>query len=301
MKIFITGGLGFVGSHLCQALLHNGHEITAVGRRQNPGNMISHPLFTYLSADTTKPGEWQRHLADHEVVVNLAGKSIFTLWTEKARKEIYDSRIQTTRNVVESFVDRSDVTFLSTSAIGYYGDRGDDVLTEEQPPGSDFLATVSRDWEREALHAAAGGNRVALMRFGIVLDRDGGAMASMIPAFKLFAGGRLGSGDQWFPWIHMEDLVAACSFLIDHPDISGPVNFCAPQPVRNTELTKTLAEKLHRPVMLPAPAWMMKTLLGQFGQTLLNSQRGKPEVLLQSGFPFTYETLDTALDKILES
>jgi uncharacterized protein len=300
MKIFITGGLGFVGSHLCQALLQSGHNITAVGRRENPGNMIHHPSFSYLSADTTRPGEWQRQLADHEVVVNLAGKSIFTLWTEKARKEIYDSRILTTRNLAEGLADRSDVTLLSTSAIGYYGDRGDDLLTEEQPPGHDFLAAVSRDWEREALQAAAGGGRVILMRFGIVLDRDGGALASMIPAFKLFLGGRLGSGKQWFPWIHMDDLIAACAFVIDHPGLAGPLNFCAPQPVRNADLTRMLAGKLSRPVMLPAPSWMMKTLLGQFGQTLLNSQRGKPEALLQSGFSFAYATLDTALAEILK-
>ncbi|MCB2217754.1 TIGR01777 family oxidoreductase [Desulfofustis glycolicus] len=301
MKIFITGGLGFVGSHLCQALLQSGHEITAVGRRRTPGNMINHPLFTYLSADTTKPGEWQQRLADQEVVVNLAGKSIFTLWTEKARKEIYDSRILTTRNLAEGLAGRSDVTFLSTSAIGYYGDRGDDLLTEDQPPGSDFLAMVSRDWEREALQAAAGGNRVVLMRFGIVFDRDGGALASMIPAFKFFLGGRLGSGKQWFPWIHMDDLVAACAFAMDQPDLSGPANFCAPQPVRNADLTRMLAGKLKRPVMLPTPSWMMRGLLGQFGQTLLNSQRGKPEALLQSGFSFTYETLETALDELLKN
>jgi uncharacterized protein len=300
MKIFITGGLGFVGSHLCRTLLQNGHEVTAVGRRPNPGNMINHPSFSYLSADTTKPGEWQRQVADHEVVVNLAGRSIFTLWTEKARKEIYDSRILTTRNLAESLADRSDAIFLSTSAIGYYGDRGDDLLSEDQPPGDDFLATVSRDWEGEALSAAAGGNRVALLRFGIVLHRHGGAMASMIPAFKLFLGGRLGSGRQWFPWIHLDDLVAACTFVIDRPELSGPLNFCAPQPVRNSELTSALARKLNRPVMLPTPSWVMTTLLGQLGQTLLNSQRGKPAALLESGFSFTYETLESALAEIIK-
>jgi hypothetical protein len=162
MKIFVTGGLGFVGSHLCRALLQSGHEITAVGRRKNPGNMIHHPSLKYLSADTTIPGKWQRELADHQVVVNLAGKSIFTLWTEKARKAIHDSRILTTRNLAEGLADRSDGILLSTSAIGYYGDRGDDLLEEQEPPGSDFLALVSRDWEREALAATASGNRVAL-------------------------------------------------------------------------------------------------------------------------------------------
>jgi uncharacterized protein len=300
MKIFVTGGLGFVGSHLCRALLQSGHEITAMGRRKNPGNMIHHPSFKYLSADTTIPGKWQRELADHQVVVNLAGKSIFTLWTDKARKAIHDSRILTTRNLVEGLADRSDGILLSTSAIGYYGDRGDDLLEEQEPPGSDFLALVSRDWEREALAATAPGNRVALMRFGIVLGRHGGAMASMIPAFKLFLGGRLGSGKQWFPWIHVDDLVAACLFVMDHPELSGPVNFCAPQPVRNIDLTRTLAHKLNRPVMLPAPSWMLRALLGKFGQTLLNSQRAKPAALLGSGFAFAYKTLDAALAEIVK-
>jgi uncharacterized protein (TIGR01777 family) len=299
MKIFITGGLGFVGRHLSAALLQDGHQITAVGRSPNPKSRIEHPSFTYLAADTTKSGDWQKTVAEHNIVINLAGKSIFTYWTKQAKKQIYDSRILTTRNLAESLAGALDITFFSTSAVGYYGDRGDDILTENAPPGDDFLAGIGRDWEHEALKAQTDSIRVVLTRFGIVLGRGGGSMASMIPAFKLFLGGRLGSGRQWFPWIHLDDLTAAYRFAMNNTNISGPVNFCAPQPVRNLELTKILAKKLNRPVMLPMPAFMMKILLGEFGKTLLCSQRAHPVVLQNAGFHFTYEDIYSALDEIV--
>jgi hypothetical protein len=299
MKIFITGGSGFVGRHLSAALLQDGHQITAVGRSPNPKSSIEHPSFTYLAADTTKSGDWQKTVAEHNIVINLAGRSIFTYWTQKAKKQIYDSRILTTRNLADSLAGAVDITFFSTSAVGYYGDRGDDILAENEPPGDDFLSAIGRDWEHEALKAQTDSIRVVLTRFGIVLGRGGGAMASMIPAFKLFLGGRLGSGRQWFPWIHLDDLTAACRFAMNNTNISGPVNFCAPQPVRNLELTKILAAKLNRPVMLPMPAFMMKILLGEFGTTLLCSQRAHPVVLQNAGFHFTYEDIYSALDEIV--
>ncbi len=299
MKIFITGALGFVGGHLSRALLNNGHRITGVGRRVNPPLAINHPSFTYLAADTSKPGNWQDEVASHDIVINLAGKSIFTLWTKKAKEQIYNSRILTTRNLADSLAGAGKTLFFSTSAVGYYGERGEDLVTESEPPGSDFLAEVGKDWEQEALKAQSAKVRVVLTRFGIVLHRDGGAMASMLPAFKLFLGGRLGNGRQWFPWIHLDDLIAAYGFLIEHQEIDGPVNFCAPSPVRNQELTESLAHKLKRPVMFPAPAFMMKTVLGEFGEILLASQRIRPEVLLENGFHFTYPDIAAALDEIV--
>lgn len=300
MNIFITGGLGFVGRHLSSALLKDGHRITGVGRSKNPDGMIEHPAFTYLAADTTKPGDWQETVADHDIVINLAGKSIFTLWTKKVKKEIYDSRILTTRNVADSLAGAGETIFFSTSAVGYYGERGEDLLTEEEPAGDDFLAGVCRDWEQEALKAQTDAVRVVLTRFGIVLDRDGGAMASMVPAFKLFLGGRLGSGSQWFPWIHLHDLIAAYQFAINHPEVSGPANWCAPHPVRNRDLTKSLAQKLGRPVMLPIPRFVIKTVLGEFGEALICSQRGQPDVLQKAGFHFEYGEIDRALNEILK-
>lgn len=300
MKIFITGSLGFVGRHLSSALLKDGHQITGVGRSPRPRAGIDHPSFQYLAADTSKPGDWQAQVAEHDIVINLAGKSIFTYWTEKVKKEVYDSRILTTRHIAESLAGAKDIIFFSTSAVGYYGERGDDLLTEDEPPGSDFLARVSIDWEHEALKAQSESIRVVLTRFGIVLDRRGGAMGSMLPAFKLFLGGRLGSGRQWFPWIHLHDLVAAYQFAINHPDVSGPVNWCAPEPVRNMDMTRILAQKLHRPVMLPTPEFVVKTMLGEFGEALICSQRAQPVVLKRAGFSFTYNTIDSALDEIIQ-
>jgi uncharacterized protein (TIGR01777 family) len=299
MNIFITGGLGFVGRRLSNMFLQNGHRVTATGRTENP-DLIDHPAFGYIAADTTRGGDWQTKLSDQQLVVNLAGKSIFTLWTAKTKRQIYDSRILTTRNLVRALPPDGKTTLCSASAVGYYGDRGEDILTEDEPPGDDFLAKVGRDWESEALKAEANGSRVVLMRFGIVLDREGGAMAKMIPAFRMFVGGPLGDGSQWFPWIHRDDLVEACRFAVDNEDVRGPLNFCAPEPVRNKELARTLGKKLSRPAVMPAPAFMIKTLLGEFGQVLLCSQRAKPEKLVRNGFNFHYPDLDAALDEIVK-
>lgn len=299
MKIFITGSLGFVGRHLTRALLNDGHEITGVGRKSNPPNLFSHPHFTYRVADTTISGDWQDEVAAHDVVINLAGKSIFTLWTEKVRRQIYDSRVLTTRNIAESLKGASETIFFSTSALGYYGDRGEDVLIESEPPGDDFLAQVCKDWEGAALEAESEQVRVVLARFGIVMHRDGGAMASMLPAFKFFVGGRLGSGQQWFPWIHLQDLINGYRFALTHDELVGPVNWCAPAPVRNKELTEKLAAKLKRPAVFTTPTFVIKKMLGEFGEALICSQRGRPQKLLEAGYEFTYPELDGALDEII--
>jgi uncharacterized protein len=299
MNIFITGGLGFVGRHLSKALLQDGHQVTAVGRTPDPQG-IDHPAFRYIAADTTLAGDWQAEVPDHEAVVNLAGKSIFTPWTNKAKQEIYDSRILTTRNLVAALPEGRETLLCSTSAVGYYGDRGEDILTEDQPSGDNFLAEVGRDWEAEALAAEQKGARVALPRFGIVLHRDGGAMAKMIPAFRMFVGGPLGSGRQWFPWIHLDDLVAALRFLIETPGVRDPFNCTAPEPVRNAELARTLGRKLHRPACMPAPAFLIKLVLGEFGEVLLDSQRAIPRNLSAAGFTFHYPDLDAALGEIVD-
>lgn len=300
MKIFITGGLGFVGRHLSEKLLNDGHQVTAVGRTLNPAVRINHPSFLYLAADTTRPGDWQARLPEQDIVINLTGRSIFMLWTKKVKQQIYDSRVLTTRNIVKGLAGAAGPTlFFNTSAIGYYGDRGEDVLKENEVPGTDFLARVCQDWEGEALKAQSERVRVVLTRFGVVLGRGGGAMASMLPVFKLFLGGQLGGGRQWFPWIHVDDLVDAYRFVINRPDIAGPVNCCAPHPVRNRQFTEILAGKLNRPVMLPTPALVMKTVLGEFGRTLIFSQRPQPAVLENAGFPFTYGNIDLALEEIV--
>jgi uncharacterized protein (TIGR01777 family) len=298
MKIFITGGTGFIGSHLSDSLLKKGHVVIAAGGRPVKGG-ASHPNLKCISADTTKKGPWQRELEDVDAVINLAGRSIFKRWDEKYKKTIYESRILTTRNLVEALPSGREITLCSTSAAGYYGNRGDDILTESEPPGSDFLALVCRDWEKEAFRAGEKGVRVVAARFGVVLGKGGGALEKMIPAFRFFAGGPVGNGRQWFPWIHIEDLTSAMLFVFDNKAVSGPLNFTAPGSIRNRELVKALAAVLHRPSFMPAPAFLIKIILGEFGSSILASQRAVPEKLLKYGFSFKYPDIKSAVSNIV--
>jgi uncharacterized protein len=296
MKVFITGGTGFVGSHLSNRLLQQGHHVVTVARSPHQ-NRIHHKNFTYNSADTTKPGKWQEYAQDCDIAFNLAGKSIFTLWTTKTKKQIYDSRIFTTQNLVEAL--SADTTLISTSAVGYYGNRGDDILTEDASPGNDFLADLSVDWEREAMVAGKKGIRVAITRFGIVLGKNGGAMEKMIPAFKSFLGGSLGDGKQWFSWVHLDDIVHASMFIMEHPEIEGAFNLTSPEPIRNVDFAKSLGDVLNRPAIMPAPAFLIRLLAGEFGETLLSSCRAIPEKLLAAGYEFKYPDLTHTLKDIV--
>jgi uncharacterized protein (TIGR01777 family) len=298
MQTLITGGSGFVGSNLADYLLDQGHQVTAIGRSANQSR-IQHANYRYISADTTQPGDWQKELQNQDAVVNLAGTTIFKRWTESYKQQIYDSRVLTTRNVVSSLPAGQGITFCSASGAGYYGNRGDDILKENEKPGDDFLANLSVAWEKEAFKAADKGIRVAVMRFGVVLGQSGGAMAKMIPAFKSFVGGPLGSGNQWFPWMHIDDLVAAIDFILAHQEVSGPLNFCAPQPTRNRELANAIGEALNRPAFIPAPAFMIRMALGEFGNVLLDSQRIVPDKLQHFGFNFQYPDIKSAIAAIV--
>jgi len=298
MKILITGGLGFIGTNLSDYLLDKGHSVIAVGRAATL-NRITSDRYHYVSADTTRPGDWQKALGDVDGVVNLAGKSIFKRWSKSYKKEIYDSRILTTRNVVDALPAGQAVTLCSASGAGYYGNRGDDLLKEDEKPGDDFLASLSVDWEAEAVKGTDKGIRVVLMRFGVILGKGGGALAKMIPAFKFFVGGPIGSGTQWFPWMHLTDLMAAMLFIFEHPQVSGPLNFCAPHPIRNRQLANTLGEVLGRPAIMPAPAFMIRMLLGEFSNVLLDSQHTIPDKLLSHGFEFEYPDIKSAIKEVV--
>ena len=299
MKILITGSTGFVGRHLVIVLLRDGHQVTGVGRSSQPG--INTETFDFIQADTTRPGKWQDRIREMDGVINLAGANIFKRWTSAYKQDIYDSRILTTRHLVEALPEDGAAGrfFCSTSAAGYYGDRGDETLTEESTPGDDFLATVCVDWEAEAKKAEDKGYRVVIPRFGVILGQDGGALEKMVPAYRLFLGGKLGDGRQWFPWMHLEDLINALIFVAQNETLQGPVNFCAPNPVRNADFSKTLADHLGRPSLFQVPRTALNLAAGELGTLVLNSQRAVPEKLTAAGFDFQYPTLEEALHDLV--
>jgi uncharacterized protein len=298
MKIFITGGSGFVGTDLSRYLLREGHRVIAVGR--SPSHKLDgKENFQYISADTTKKGDWQNALHKVDAAVNLAGINILRFWTDNYKAKIYDSRVLTTRNLVEAMPDDKGITLCSASAAGYYGNRGNEILKEDARPGDDFLAKVCIDWEKEAYQAKAKGIRVVTMRFGVVLGKNGGPIKKMLPAFKFFVGGPMGNGKHWFPWIHMDDLISAILFILENREIKGPVNFCASEPVRNIDFARALGNALNRPSFMTAPAFMIRLIMGKLGASLLNSQRVSSDKLERYGFKFQYPDINSALSEIL--
>jgi uncharacterized protein (TIGR01777 family) len=298
MKILVTGASGFIGTHLCGSLLNRHHQVVGLARSAAKSRIV-HERYRFVAADTTRPGPWQQTVSEVDAVINLAGRSIFGRWTADVKKEIRESRILTTRHLVEGLVPGGGTTLVSASGVGFYGSRGDDVLTEDEPAGEDFLSRLSVDWEGEALAAAEKGARVVLTRLGVVLGEGGGAMAQMIPAFKSFVGGPIGNGRQWFTWIHLGDLTEAMHFLLEHPAISGPVNLCAPNPVQNRDLAAALGKALNRPAFLPAPAVMIRLVLGEFAQVLLSSQRAVPHALRTHRFAFRYPDIQAAVQAVV--
>ncbi len=297
MKAFIVGGTGFVGVNLANRLRARGAGVTVMGQSaQRPRGLEGG--VEVLAGDARFPGPWQERVRGHEIVINLAGASIFTRWTTAAKRLIWESRILTTRNVVEALPAGGDVTLVSTSAVGYYGFRGEEELAEDAPPGQDFLARLCVAWEAEALRAGGRGARVVITRFGIVLGPGGGVLGKMAPAFRLGLGGPLGSGRQWFSWIHVEDLFDAMMRVVAAPGASGVYNFTAPGPVTNRELARELGRVLRRPARLPVPAFAVRLALGEFGSVVLEGQRAVPRRLLAEGFRFGYPGLGRALDAL---
>jgi uncharacterized protein (TIGR01777 family) len=301
MKIFMTGGTGFVGSILAPRLTQAGHEVTILTRKVREGQPLPSGV-SYLEGNPAEKGAWQERAAAHDAAINLAGTSIFTRWSDSAKKAMRESRILTTENLVEALGARQDkkTALLSTSAVGYYGFSGDEELHEESPPGEGFLASLSEAWEQAALKAQDFGARVVLLRFGIVLGRHGGALVKMVPLFKWYIGSPLGSGKQWFSWIHEQDLADIFRFVLDHENLSGPVNCTAPHPVRNREMTTLLGKVLGKATFMPpVPGFMIKMVLGEFGSVLLKGQKVLPAKLLQAGFHFSFPEMKGALEDLL--
>jgi uncharacterized protein (TIGR01777 family) len=303
MKILVTGSTGLVGTALVKALAGDGHTVCRLMRPQSKMAPVGEDGFDVAWNPVT--GELGGAGVGPDAVVNLAGASIAGgRWT-KARKELLrTSRIDTTKALVEALskMNARPRVLVSASAIGIYGDRGEEVLMEESTPGTAFLAGLAREWEAEALKAEALGIRVVLTRFGIILAQHGGALAKMLLPFKLGAGGRLGSGKQWMSWITLEDVVEVLRFALENTAVRGAVNVVAPQPVQNAEFTKVLAKALHRPALFPAPTFALRIALGEMADALLlSSQRVKPQALEKMGYCFLHTDLSNALKAVLQT
>ena len=293
MKVFITGGTGFLGSDLTKKLLAAGHSVTVLTRSLK--NRSGRPGVSFVQGNPQISGAWQSEVNKHDCVINLAGASIFCRWTAENKKAIRDSRILTTRNLVDAITAQPDnkITLLNGSAVGYYGFRNGEALDESGTPGNDFLAQIVWEWEAEAVRAEQNGARVVLCRIGVILGRDGGALSRMLAIFKWGLGSPLGSGMQWFSWVALDDLANIFLFLIENEGIFGPVNCTAPHPVTNKEMTGALGKALHRPVFLPAaPSFLIKALMGEFSDVFLKGQKVIPAKLQQNGFRFRYPFIE---------
>ncbi|MBX9792088.1 MAG: TIGR01777 family oxidoreductase [Pirellulales bacterium] len=294
MKTLVTGATGFIGPKLVAAL-----GSCNVLSRSPDRVRAAIPAVTPFRWNAEKELPPAAAFEGVDAVVHLAGEPVAEgRWTAAKKQRIRDSRALGTRNLVaaiEGLREKPNV-LVSASAVGYYGDRGDEILDEASPPGSDFLADVCRQWEDAAQRAADFGVRVVLPRIGIVLGDGGGALAKMLPLFNLGLGGRLGSGRQWMPWVHVDDIVGLVRHALDRAELRGPVNAVAPNPVRNDEFTRVLASVLRRPAVLPAPGFGLRLMIGEFAGILLASQRVVPKAAEQSGYQFHYLELRGALE-----
>ncbi len=297
MKILITGSSGLVGTALGSALARAGHTVCRLVRPQSVGSDSAKEGFAVAWDPAT--GELGGAGVGADAVVNLAGASIAGgRWTAERMALLRTSRIDTTRALVGALakMNARPSVLVSASAIGIYGDRGDETLTEESKPGTDFLADLAKEWEAEAIKAEALGIRVVLARFGIILAREGGALAKMLTPFKLGVGGRLGTGKQWMSWVTLEDVVAILRFAIESASVRGAINIVSPQPLQNAEFTTVLAKAVHRPALFPAPAFALRLALGEMADALLlSSQRVAPQALEKLGYRFLHADLTSAL------
>lgn len=290
-----------MGTALTGRLLDNGHRVKILTRKIKPGPHIPDSL-TFVEGNVSSEGEWMKHLTDCDAVINLAGASIFKRWTENYKDTLLNSRILSTENIVQALENRKkdDVVLISASAVGYYGFHGDEKLYEDNPPGSDFLALLSKEWEETACKAEKSGVRVITDRLGVVAGKSGGALGQMIPVFKYRLGSPLGSGQQFFSWIHIKDLTDIFLMQVENRGLRGPFNCTAPNPVTNRELTGTLALVMNKPVFLPpVPGFVLKLVMGEFADVLLKGQRVFPKRLIDSGYNFRFPEIESALRDIL--
>ncbi len=297
MDYLITGATGFIGSKLVERLLAGNNEVNYLARRRSK-TLDSRAAFHRWDAGEPPPLD---SVPTADVVINLAGEPVAQRWNDDVKRRIFDSRVSGTRQLVAAMAKlrHKPGLLISASATGYYGPRGDEILTEASAPGAGFLADVCLQWEREALRAQDFGTRVVLIRIAPVLGLGGGILAKTLPIFRLGLGGKLGSGKQWMPWIHINDLVSLILFPTSEPSLQGPLNAAAPQPVTNAEFTRVMSRTLHRPAIFPVPLFALRLALGEAAGHMVESERVLPEATQQAGFKFQYPNLAGALQNLL--
>lgn len=297
MNITLTGASGFIGGALIAKLKDDGHKIHLLGRNPPKDTALQ---FSKWDAMGSQPPPADA-IAGADAIIHLAGEPVAQRWNDAIKKRIRESRVNGTRRLVEAIAaagDRKPKILIAASAIGFYGDRGDTAVTESSKPGKGFLPEVCVEWESAANAAMALGLRVTKLRIGVVLGRDGGAMAQMLPFFRMGAGGRIGSGRQWMSWIHLDDLVGLVLLALQNGSISGPLNGTSPNPVTNADFTQILAEVIHRPAALPVPEFALKMLYGEMAQVIIEGARVIPDAALKAGYQFRYPDLRVALASI---
>lgn len=295
MKVFLMGGTGFIGNFLTNFFLERGWQVVLLVRNSSRLRAVP-PGVEVVFGDATKEGEWQEKAPQADLVVNLVGETIFKRWTNEYKKKIWDSRILSTENVVASL--RAGQVLFNASAVGYYGDGGEAELTEESPKGKLYVSELCKVWEERALEGEKKGARVIVGRFGIVLGKGGGMLKTILPFFKLGLGGTLGSGKQWFPWIHIEDLARAVEFLFQREE-RGIFNITAPEPIRNRDMTKIIGKVLKRPTLFHIPKFALRILYGELAEVIMASARVIPQRLLSLGFEFKYPHFEEAFKRSL--
>ncbi len=301
MNVLITGGTGLIGRALCRALIKRGDRAVVLSR--NPELAKGMPAGVELHRwDGRTASGWGNLVDQVDAIVNLAGENIASgRWTAERKQRIRKSRLDAGKSVVDAIAmaDRKPRVLIQASAVGYYGPHGDEIVTEESPSGDDFLAHLAVEWEGSTAPVEMAGVRRAIIRTGIVLSTKGGALPRMMFPFRFFAGGTLGSGKQWMPWIHMADEIGAILFLLDDEGASGPFNLSAPEPVTNEGFTKAIGRAMGRPAFMRTPAFALKLLLGEMAMVVLDGQRAIPKRLLDAGYRFEFASLAPALQDLI--
>lgn len=302
-KIIITGATGLIGQQLTIKLTDMGYKITIFTRNPDNAQKKLPNVHKVVKWEYDYVDEWLHELESVDAVIHLAGANLSTKrWNKEYKKLLYDSRIISTKKLIEAIktVERKPKVFITASAIGYYGNRSDEILTEESEAGKDFLANLCNDWEKEAKNVERLGVRSVQIRTGLVLSRNEGALKQMLPAFKYFIGGPLGNGKQWYSWLHIEDIINVYIKVLESEILSGPINAVSPNPVTMKKFAKILGEVLHRPSLFSVPKIILLLVIGQVAEVVTSSQRVVPEKLLNSSFKFKFEKLEDALRDILK-